>query len=296
MKLSSLLTDDLILWNRDISDYNTLLKVVAGQIAETFNLDEEQIIKTFVERNELKHIMLEGGFAMPHGRLQDLGDVIVAVIKNRYPIVMEDGQADMFMVLLTSSESSPTYMRTLSALATLIRDKGSALRSIKDKQDVIPFIEATGLMLDEPTKVRDIMDPLVFVANLDDTISTVVERMKKHNLIFFPVVDKDRRYLGKIDVLDILKTAYPSYYFHMNDISFLFKSRPFEELAEKQLTTKVAQVYQSDTHKWISETASVVSLGFDMLRNHWHHITVVDKDSRVVGVVSTRSILHNLMK
>ena len=132
--------------------------------------------------------------------------------------------------------------------------------------------------------------------NIDDTIASVGDKMKKYNIIFFPVVDNEGKYLGQINVLDILKLAYPQYVIMMTNINFLSNLRAFEDFQNQELKTKVKDIYTESADKTINMDANIIELGYILVKKHWHHLTVVDDENKVVGVVSSRTILQNVLR
>jgi len=65
-------------------------------------------------------------------------------------------------------------------------------------------VEGFSVEVVDPTRVRDIMTPVVFTVSLDTTVPQVVEQMlslKVHHLF---VVDDDRALVGVISPMDIL--------------------------------------------------------------------------------------------
>ncbi len=296
MKLHHLLQTDLILFDYDINSLEELYKIVSKKISSVFNIDEEEISKAFKERENLGYSIFSGGTMIPHGRIENLDDLIIVIVKTKNPIEISNNSADLFYCILTSNTGSNCYLKTLASFAKISYEFDSEIRSKKNAGEILEFISELDLDIVAPVKVKDIISEKLVTVNIEDSIAAVSDKMKKHNMIFFPVVDDEGKYLGQINVLDILKLAYPQYVLMMTDINFLSNFRAFEDFQSQELTTKVKDIYNKCEDKKINMSANIIEFGYLLVKKHWHHLTVVDDDNKVVGVVSSRTILQNVLR
>jgi len=296
MKLVSLLNKDLIFWDLDVNNHEELYKTVAQKVSEKFDIKADSIFDAFINRDKLGYTVFPNGISLPHGRLENFNDLIIAVVKLKKPFEINQNQVDLFFMLLTSNVGSNLYLKTLGAFARTARNYADKIRNFKNEDEFYNFMEETGVKVNESVKAKDIMTENPFTVNLDDPLMQVMDLMKKSNHTFFPVVDSDKKYLGKIDLLDIFKIAYPEYILSLKDLSFVSNLRAYEEFAEKEKHMLVKDVFKKEKEKIIYEDQNILEVGFFFLKNHWHHVTVLDKENKVTGVISLNNILNNILR
>lgn len=296
MKLHHLLQPDLIFYNYDINSLKELYSVISKKISSRFNIEEGKILQAFNEREHLGYSIFSNGTAIPHGRIENLNDLIIAIVKTKNPIEISNQKADLFYCILTSNTGSNRYLKTLAAFARISGEYDNEIRNQSNANEIMDFITELNLDIVSPVKIKDLISEKVILVNIEDPIVSVVDKMKKHNKTFFPVVDADGKYLGQINVLHILKLAYPQYVLLMTDINFLSNLRAFEDFQTQELKTKVKDIYTKSEDKTINMNANIIEFGYILVKKHWHHLTVVDEDNKVVGVVSSRTILQNVLR
>ena len=52
----------------------------------------------------------------------------------------------------------------------------------------------------------------------------------------------------------------------------------------------------SKENKTIYEDMNIIELGFLIVKNHWHHVTVVDKKNKVIGVIAAKDMLNRILR
>jgi PTS system nitrogen regulatory IIA component len=296
MKLSHLLHKDMIFWNVDLSSTDELYEKISSVISSKHKIGKSEVKKAFIEREELGYAVFPDGSVIPHGRIDNYNDLIIVIVKTNKPIKISNEEADLFYCILTTNSGSNIYLRTLASFAKIASSDADDIRKCKNAGELIDFIESCDLELNEVIRVRDIISDIVYTVTPDNTIAEAVDVMKKHNLIFIPVVDHDGRYLGKIDLLDIMKIVYPEYMNLISDMSFVSNLRGFEEYQEEEKIRKVSEFYTASPNKKINVNEYAVEAGYVLKKNHWHHVTVVDDNNKVVAVLSTRTFLNNILR
>ena len=296
MNLSHLLHKDLILWDENIKDINALYKLVASLISSKYPIDKKIILDAFIKRDELGYTVFPDMSVIPHGRIDNFDDLIIVIVKTQKPILISGNPADIFYCILTTNSGSNHYLRTLASFAKLSMDHGEEVRQCHNSHDLIKLIEDCNYELDNAIQIKDIIENQVHTVQLNDTIEYAADLMKKHNVIFLPVTDEHGKYLGKIDVLDVIKIVYPEYMNLISDLSFLKNLRAFEEYQNEEKKRKVKDLYSPAKTKIINQNEYAIEVGYVLAKNNWHHITVVDDDNKVVAVLSTRSFLNNILR
>ncbi|TYB31201.1 MAG: CBS domain-containing protein [Candidatus Mcinerneyibacterium aminivorans] len=296
MKLSSILNKDLIFFDADLKDYKKVYELVSEKISEKYNLNKKNIYQAFMERDKLGHSLTPKGIALPHGRIDNFDDLIIAIVKTKNSISIANGKAKLFITLLTSNTGSHLYLKSLAGFAKLISKYSDECLNISSRDEFIDFINSLDIRVDEPIRIKEIMDDRKIVVRKNEKLTDVMDKMKKYDMTYLPVVDKNDHYIGKVEIVSILKIAYPNYVLMMSDLSFLENLRPFEDFANKEKELTVEDIYIKDDKKIINENGTIIGLGFLLVKNKWHHITVVNEDNEVLGVITARDMLHNIIR
>ncbi|MFA4984596.1 MAG: CBS domain-containing protein [Candidatus Omnitrophota bacterium] len=144
-------------------------------------------------------------------------------------------------------------------------------------------------------KVQDVMSRNVTHLAADTTVKEAAELLQKKQISGLPVMDANGRLVGMFTEKDILSHILPSYIEKVG--SFVYEENPkatkrkFGQLAEmtvsKLMRREVVTVNENVT---LSEVARV------MLTQKIRRIPVVDKDSRVVGIIARSDILRGLIE
>jgi len=296
MKLSHLLHKDLILWEEDFKDIEELYTRVSSMISAKYKIEKNDIMDAFLKRDALGYTVFPDKSVIPHGRIENFDDIIIVIVKTTKPILISKNYADIFYCILTSNSGSNRYLRTLASFAKISSEHAENIRKCSNGLEFKNYIHECDLELDNVIQIKDIIPDKVYTVKMNDTIETVADLMKKHNIIFLPVTDDENHYLGKIDVLDVIKIVYPEYMNLISNISFLKNLRAFEEFEEETKKRTVADHYKKADKKTINQNESAIEIGYVLSKNNWHHITVVNDENKVVSVLSTRSFLNNILR
>ena len=211
----------MILWEEDINDIEELYDRVSSMISDKHDIKKNDVMNAFLKRDELGYLVFPDKSVIPHGRIENFDDIIIVIVKTTKPILISKDYADLFYCILTSNSGSNRYLRTLAAFAKISSEHSENIRKCTNGSEFKNYIHKCDLELDNVIQIKDIISDVVYTVKMNDTIETVADLMKKYNIIFLPVVDDENHYLGKIDVLDVIKIIYPEYMNLISDISFL---------------------------------------------------------------------------
>jgi len=288
----------LIFWDMEVNRLEELYRNVSKAFSKTSGIKPEIIAEAILERDKLGFPGLERGFAVPHGRIEGFEDVCFAVIKLKKPLEINGKSFDFFFILITSTKGSNFYLKTLSSLSRMMVLHGDELKRCSSPRTFLDFIEDNDLVLEEIVKIKDILIHSPKCLDLDFNIKDVLNLMKKEGVQFFPVVDAFEKYIGKIDILDILKIGFDDYLLNLNTLAFLNNYRDFEQFEQNEEKYSVKDLYVPDRDKLktIHSDTSIVECAFAMMKNHWHHVTVIDNNGKVLVVVSSDDIVQKMIR
>ncbi|MHB8717147.1 MAG: HPP family protein [Sulfuricaulis sp.] len=131
---------------------------------------------------------------------------------------------------------------------------------------------------------RDIMVRDVAVTEYGDEVESAWETMRRRKLKGMPVIDRARRVIGIITIVDFLKRADT----HHNHPGFIDRLRGFIRRTSGPSTTKPESVGELMTSPAITaaEDMHIVSLIPLFSQHNIHHVPIVDHAQRLVGMVT----------
>jgi CBS domain-containing protein len=149
-----------------------------------------------------------------------------------------------------------------------------------------------------PLTVRDIMDTRWLTVFPEDTIETVVRKMREHELPAIPVVNEGDRCVGIITEADLILAGeeedlhLPHYIELFGGIVFLESTKRFEERLRKAVGATARDLMTEDPVT-ISPDASVDEAARVIARRKHNRLPVVEH-GRLVGVVTRVDVLDAL--
>lgn len=108
--------------------------------------DKDEVVKILLEREELGSTGIGQGIAIPHGKTDQINDVVIAFGSSKQGVDFEslDGEpVYLVFLLLAPMESSGVHLKALAKISRLLKDKyfRQALRDAKNVDDVIKVIK-----------------------------------------------------------------------------------------------------------------------------------------------------------
>jgi len=146
-------------------------------------------------------------------------------------------------------------------------------------------------MLAERTMVTDVVTALA-----DETVESVLNRMRDVKLRMIPVVDADGVLIGVVSTFSIMKKVLPDYITtgdlaqisYAPDLGIL--RRHYAEVAK----LKVSEV-MSTTPLTVSRDESLLAASAAMISHSKHaHAMVVDEKQHLLGIISAGDVLDHL--
>jgi CBS domain-containing membrane protein len=125
----------------------------------------------------------------------------------------------------------------------------------------------------------------VATAEYGDELSAVWEMMRQRKLKGVPVIDRARRVVGIVTIVDFLKRVDKTHHAHPR---FFDRLRAFIRRTPGMTTDKpeVVGEIMSSPVVTATEDMHIVSLIPLFSEHNIHHVPIVDKDRRVVGMVT----------
>ena len=143
MKISEILTEDLISVGMEPKDKDDSIKMMIDTAARSGKiLNKEKVSESVFEREKLVSTGVGKGFAIPHGKTDEISDVTAAFGITKTPIDFDsiDSEPVKFIFLLIGKDSLlNTHIKLLSRISRIMnndkfRDK---LEDAKDSREVL---------------------------------------------------------------------------------------------------------------------------------------------------------------
>jgi PTS system nitrogen regulatory IIA component len=114
-----------------------------SQIANQYLMDIDQatILSSLTCREKMGSTGIGNGIALPHGRLQELENVMAIVVTSEKPIdydAIDNAPVDIFFAILVPENKASEHLGTFSAIATKLNNKEtlSRMRNAKTDQEL----------------------------------------------------------------------------------------------------------------------------------------------------------------
>ncbi|RMG80459.1 MAG: CBS domain-containing protein [Bacteroidetes bacterium] len=138
-------------------------------------------------------------------------------------------------------------------------------------------------MIDRTLPVAQLMTTDVVFVKPDDVLTKVDELFRAHNIHHLPVIDEEGKVVGIISKTDFYRLQHGMTLFKATDAE-AFNQALFRSLLVKEVMTKqVAKLHPDDT----------IEIAAGIFReNLFHAMPVVDKDNKLVGILTTYDLLN----
>lgn len=236
------------------------------------------------------------GIAIPHIRLEGLNDTIISMCLLNNPIDCEGTQVSWIVLIISDKSSSKLYLNIVSSLLKISKDSQmmETIMAAHDGHGVIYALTKAGIKVKQDLVVADIMVQDVIKVTPDTLLRGLSSIINENNISFLPVVDHQNRYLGEVNILNLLKVGVPDFLMMMYDLSFLQSYEPLEQLFQKEDVVPVRDIMQTE-EPVLAPDASIIEAVFKMIQSKKRYLAVVDK-GQLVGIVTAMDIFKKVLK
>jgi len=145
---------------------------------------------------------------------------------------------------------------------------------------------------------KDIMVKKVITIGRGASIGELSDLLINNKISGVPVVDSSGKILGIVTEADIIiKDAdlhFPRYFKLLDGIIYLESFRKFKNNLKKYLGSRVEDIMTNKV-KTVEEDAPVGDIASMMIDNNVNRIPVVDKDKKVIGIITRRDIVKSMI-
>ncbi len=124
MKISDILSEDMILVDLSAENKRMLLEKLAAIMADKEGLDKSAVFEALWERENLGSTGYGNGVAFPHARIEGLKNVLTTVVRLSDPIdfdAMDNLPVDIIAFTISPENSGEDHLRVLAELSRILK-------------------------------------------------------------------------------------------------------------------------------------------------------------------------------
>lgn len=299
MYLSDLLDAKSIVHENRVLTREQIYTTLVERICKHYRLPVcgSALVDLIMERDRESSTAYPTGIAIPHIRMDNFEDTLVAMAFLQNPIDYEGTKVHWICLIITDKSSSNLYLNLVASLLKISKDTAlmSSLMTATDGIHVLQRFKALEIPIKKELTLSDIMITDVVSIRPDARLSELSAMICSRNLSFVPVVDENGIYLGEVNILRLLKVGVPDYLMMLDNISFLRSYEPLEKLFEQEDLLRVRDIMNPD-EEFLREDTSIPEAVFEMIQHHKRFYSVVDSTGKLAGVVTAMDIFRKVIK
>ncbi|MDD5491642.1 MAG: PTS sugar transporter subunit IIA [bacterium] len=147
MKLMDFIVKDAIVVNLQGKEKKDVLEEMVDALVKSKKItSKEKVVKILLDREELGSTGIGQGVGIPHGKTNEVDNVVIAFGSSKQGIEFEslDGEpVYLVFLLLAPIESTGIHLKALAKISRILKDKHfrQSLRDAKDVAEVVKIIK-----------------------------------------------------------------------------------------------------------------------------------------------------------
>lgn len=306
MKFSSYLDPQYIFTDLHGDDITQIISEMVDRIAKSNKIvaNKKDVIKDAILKRE--HEMSTGignGIAIPHARIENLNDFIVAVgvldhpIKEDIACTGKQDEVTLVFLIISDILKNKNILKCMSAVSKIAIKNKSLLEKIKHEHNpkkILDDIKEANIELDSRIIAEDVLSPDVRPAHPNDTLEHIAKRFILENASGLPVVDDGNVFLGEITERELIAYGMPSYLSLMKNLNFLTVGEPFEDYLKNESTVTIKDLYRDSKEVVIDSQTPIMEICFKMVHEGMTRLYVVD-DGCYIGMIKRSDIIKKVL-
>lgn len=126
MGLSEFLSPEAIVFNLHASCKREALTLLAEKASALIGVPAATIRQSLMEREQLGSTGVGRGVAIPHGKIEGVGEIVGVFAKLDQPVdfeAVDDQPVDLIFVLLAPADATAAHLKALAKVSRLLRDE-----------------------------------------------------------------------------------------------------------------------------------------------------------------------------
>ncbi len=290
VRLADYLDEDCILCGLETESRDSAIDQMIGRLHRKLaGLDHAEALEAVLERERQSPTVLAEGLALPHARLAELTNPVLALATSHAGIDFEavgEERVNLIVLILTPKDDPGAYLRLMASLSkTLVEPHMiKRLTVAADARAVHGILTEGSEHLEVMLNASNVMNSNPITLDESDTLGRAIQVFCGDRIMDIPIVDSDGDLRGVIAIEDLLGQSLPQHLLWMEDLSPIENFEPFAELLRKDSETKVAD-FMHDKYVAIPPDMPAIQLAKIFLMQKVRQIQVVD-GKRFLGVVN----------
>lgn len=307
MKFSNYLDSNLIFTDVKGSSMEEIIKEMVEKIAskeKSVNLRKDEITSAVIKREQEISTAIGKGVAIPHARIENFNDFIVAVgvVETPFRAKVEASASkdtvELVFLIISDVLKNKNILKIMSAVSKLvikyphIADK---MKTIKDSAEILKAVQEADIEIGHKITAEDVLSPDIIPLSPNSTLEEVAKRFIIEHTSGLPVVDENGKFLGEITEKELIEFGMPKYLSLMQDLNFLTVGEPFEEYLVNEKTTTIGNLYRSkDELIILDRKAPIMEICFIMVSKNITRLYVVE-NGEYLGLIKRSDIIKKVL-
>ncbi|MFO8083481.1 MAG: PTS sugar transporter subunit IIA [Desulfobacterales bacterium] len=146
MKITDVLYKETIIVDLKAGDKKSLLEEMAAPVARIAKVNQTELVRVLMEREQLGSTGIGGGIGIPHGKLKGLEKLVLGFGLSRKGIdfdSMDRRPTHIFFLLITPENSTGLHLKLLARISRLLKNEDfkEKLLQISNADELLVEIE-----------------------------------------------------------------------------------------------------------------------------------------------------------
>ncbi len=295
-RLSDCLKRDQVLFQIGAMSRNDALALLVKRLEETRGgFDPQEAVQSLREREAVLPTVIAPGVALPHARMDQLAQPLIAVATTREGIVFDADQppVNLILLVLTPRTDPSSYLRVLAMLSSVLKEVDvPQFVAGASAESVCALFQAGTTGGRDYLTAADVMEAHPVTLQEGDSLSKAIHTLCSHKLLDISVVDEEGDLRGVISMEDLLRQSLPQHLLWMEDLTPILRFEPFAEMIRKDHETKLADILRED-YVSVAPDTPAVQLAKTFLLQPVRQIQVLE-GRRLAGTVSLSGFIVKL--
>lgn len=307
MKFSSYLNPDYIFTDLNPNSKEEIIEQMIEKIAKKnqyFFSRKSEILESVLKRElEISTCMGEGIF-IPHARIRDFDDFIVAVailkndVEGEIEATHQKDKIKVTFLIISDVLKNKNILKTMSVISKLALKRRDIIDKIKEEDShrkIVELLSSEDIEIEHKITAEDVLSPDIKPARETDTLEEIAKRLILEKQAALPVVGEDGEFLGEITEKELIAFGMPDHILLMDNVNFLTVGEPFEEYLLNENTATITDIYRKDIKDLkIDRETPIMEICFKMVCNGIHRLYVVD-DKKYYGTINRSDIIKKVL-
>ncbi|MFQ3621288.1 MAG: PTS sugar transporter subunit IIA [Spirochaetales bacterium] len=298
MKLVSLLSEDTICFGKSFSSIEQVIQEMVRLLyrMHRISLPLDRVERAVKERQALGGTAFPTGIAVPHARLENFADLLIAVCVPQTPLSCEGQEVRMVVLMLTSKTETTLYLNALASFLKVSENRPLFEKLCASGNPTIFFrlLKEAEVEVKKELTIQSIMAASFPYLIKTDTVKRAADLFYQHSTSYLPVLEEDGSLIGELTVIDLFRLGLPDYVFKLGNLKFLKTLEPFEELLRKEEVLRVREVMKKPS-LYLEKDSSVVEAVYKFVSSNRRHLPELE-GKKVIGILSYMHILHKVLR